>query len=176
MAEVVHVFADAVILDGRPYAAQVAGRQAGHIWEGWIEFAATDGSDVRRSPRETTQPDRNALAYWATGLSATYLEGAFQRALARPPRRVTTPRPAPRFDSPAPQPLAELLTGDGAVLNPFSVGAKGEELLRRELGALRGWHLRNIIRAYQLATDETDLQTLTEPELIELIVHGVQTA
>ena len=176
MAEVVHVFADPVTLDGRPYTAQVAGRQAGHIWEGWIEFAATDGSDVRRSPRETTQPDRNALAYWATGLSTTYLEGAFQRALAPSARRVTTPRPAPRFDSPAPRPLADLMAGDGAVLNPFSVGAKGEELLRRELGALRGWHLRNIIRAYELAPDATDLETLTEPELIELIVYGVQTA
>jgi hypothetical protein len=74
------VFGEPLFLDGHPYSAQVAGRQAGNVWEGWIEFAAADGSDVRRSPRETTQPDREALEYWATGLSPTYLEGAFRRA------------------------------------------------------------------------------------------------
>jgi hypothetical protein len=174
MAEVVHVFGEPVFLDGNPYSAQVAGRKAGHVWEGWIEFSAVDGSDTRRSPRETTQPDRDALAYWATGLSPTYLEGAFRRALEPPAPAARSVTPAARFDSPAPPPGTDLVEPARAVLDPFSVAAKGEELLRRELGALRGWHLRNIIRAYALVGADADLDSLSEPALVELIVRGVQ--
>jgi hypothetical protein len=176
MAEIVHVFDDPVLLNGAPYTAQVAGRPEGHVWEGWIEFAARDGSDRLRTPRETTQPDRAALVYWATGLSGTYLEGALRRALEPPPRRVVAPMPPPLFESPAPNPAADLFAADRAVLDPFSVGAKGEDLLRSELGALRGWHLRNIVRAYHLADDRIDLDAMTEPALVELIVSAVQAA
>ena len=176
MAEVVHVFGEPVFLNGNPYSAQVTGRRAGHVWEGWIEFAALDGSDVRRSPRETTQPDREALAYWATGLSPTYLEGAFRRALEPRARVVGAPPPEALFDAPAPHPVADIVSPDRAVLDPFSVGAKGEDLLRRELGALRGWHLRNIIRAYDLVEADVDLDGLSEPALIDLIVAAVQPA
>jgi hypothetical protein len=73
MAEVVHVFEAPLLLNGKPFTAQVAGRPHGHMWEGWIEFVARDGSDAVCTPRETTQPDRAALIYWATGLSGTYL-------------------------------------------------------------------------------------------------------
>ena len=176
MAEVVHVFDDPVLLDGAPYHAQVAGRPNGHIWEGWIEFAAADGSEALRTPRETTQPDRSALIYWATGLSGTYLEGALHRALNPLPARVVTSLPEPLFEAPAANPVDDLMAADRAVLDPFSVGAKGEDLLRRELGALRGWHLRNIIRAYRLAEDGLDLEALSEPALVERIVVAVRSA
>jgi hypothetical protein len=132
MAVVVHVFDTPVYVDGAAYRAQVAGRQAGHVWEGWIEFIALDGSDVRRTPRETTQPDWDALAYWAGGLSGTYLEGAMARAL-HPARRpiLRTPPPAAVFDAPArrePAPLAapvDVARAPGPhverpVLDPFS--------------------------------------------------------
>jgi len=33
-------------------------------------------------PVETTQPDAQAVLYWASGLTDTYLEGALERALA----------------------------------------------------------------------------------------------
>jgi hypothetical protein len=82
----------------------------------------------------------------------------------------------PFFDAPAPA-LAVASDPAGhadAVLDPFSVGAKGEHLLRQELGALRGWHLRNIIRAYGLADEESNLDALSEAELIEIIVAAVQ--
>jgi len=175
MSEVIHIFDISVVLDDVPYRAQVVGRPTGNIWEGWIEFESLDGSDVRRTGRETTQPNRDALTYWATGLSGTYLEGALLRALEPlivPPRM----QPAvPFFQAPAPgRPAAATRPTDRAVLNPFSVAAKGEELLRRELGALRGWHLRNIIRAYELADATTDLETLSEAQLIEIIVARVQ--
>ena len=48
-------------------------------WEGWLEFRSADGR-VLRTARETTQPNREALAYWASGLEPLYLEGAFARA------------------------------------------------------------------------------------------------
>jgi hypothetical protein len=179
MAQVVRVIDDRLLLDGVPYSAQVCGRPNGHLWEGWIEFIAADGSDVRRTPRETTQPDRDALVYWAQGLSMTYLEGAMARTLTR--LKVTVREvPKPYFDAPAPSPVVVGAHGepptevDRAVLDPFSVGAKGEHLLRAELGALRDWHLRNIIRAYDLADPSLDLERLSAPELIELIVAGVQ--
>ena len=107
MAEVVLVFDAAVLMDGKRYTVQVAGRPDGNIWEGWIEFLAEGGTDALRTPRETTQPDRDALQYWATGLSSTYLEGALNRALNPPSRRSVAPMPSPAFESPAPTPAGD---------------------------------------------------------------------
>jgi hypothetical protein len=51
-------------------------------WEGWLEFRPTSDADsILHTGRETRQPDRKALAYWASGLEAIYLEGAFARAI-----------------------------------------------------------------------------------------------
>lgn len=47
-------------------------------WAGRILFH--NGADVRRTGQETSQPNRDALAYWATGLEEVFLEGAFARA------------------------------------------------------------------------------------------------
>ena len=173
MAEVIRIFEPLIAEGDQHYRAQVCGRPAGTIWEGWIEFQIPEGEWVRTS-RETTQPDRDALEYWAGGLSTTYLEGALARALSPP---VTAPAPVrghPRFEGPAASVVAEPVVVERAVLNPFSVGAKGETVLRQELGALRGWHLRNIIRAYDLADSTEDLDVLSEAELIDVIVSAVQ--
>jgi hypothetical protein len=176
MAEVVFVFDESVRAGGVSYTAQVVGRRDRHMWEGWIEFEPSDDGEVLRTPRETTQPDRDALVYWATGLSPTYLEGALRRAIEPPPHRRVELLPEPYFDAPAPSPVAEVVATDRAVLDPFSVGAKGEDLLRRELGALADWHLRNIVREYELADPTLDLERLRQGELIELIVGAVQPA
>jgi hypothetical protein len=83
MAEVVVTFQDAVRgSDGHAYLAQVCARpgDTGN-WEGWLEFTPVSGGPVRRSPRETSQPNYPDLQYWAGGLSVTYLEGALERAL-----------------------------------------------------------------------------------------------
>ena len=53
--------------------------RADGTWEGWLEFRGWAG-DVRRTERETTQPSREALRYWASGLEHVYLEGALARA------------------------------------------------------------------------------------------------
>jgi hypothetical protein len=50
-------------------------------WEGWLEFYPDDDiSTVLRTARETTQPNRTAVEYWASGLEPLYFEGAFERA------------------------------------------------------------------------------------------------
>jgi hypothetical protein len=178
MAHVVRVVDDPIYLNReQAYRAQVCGRPNGHIWEGWIEFIAADGSIVRRTPRETTQPDRDALVYWSQGLSATYLEGALARTFTN--IKVTMrDMPKPFFEGPEESPVTEREYGptevNRAILDPFSVGAKGENLLRQELGALRAWHLRNIIRTYNLADEAVDVESMTEPQLVELIVAAVQ--
>jgi len=52
------------------------------MWEGWLEFVpASADLSVLRTSRETTQPDRRALDYWASGLEPLYLAGAFERAV-----------------------------------------------------------------------------------------------
>ena len=57
-----------------------AGREDG-TWEGWLEFRPVAGlAPARRTGRETSQPNREALAYWASGLEPIYIEGAFARA------------------------------------------------------------------------------------------------
>jgi hypothetical protein len=66
--------------DGGAYVARAYGRlRDDGLWEGWIQFERPDGGAVR-TERETTQPNRADLLYWANGLTPVYLEGAFQRA------------------------------------------------------------------------------------------------
>lgn len=173
MAEVVLEFTEPVIADGRAYMAQVCGRPAENVWEGWIEFEAADG-EVLRTARETTQPDRAALEYWASGLSMTYLEGAFTRALNPSLILSSEVVATPHFDGPAPAVITEeAVVPERAVLDPFSVAEKGEAILRQELSALHAWRLRDIIRAYELVDPAVDVDALTQAELIELIVSKV---
>lgn len=65
---------------GREYDVLVYGRRAQGTWEGWLEFHPITGGLVLRTERETTQPSREALEYWATALEHTDFEGAFGRA------------------------------------------------------------------------------------------------
>jgi len=168
--------------DNHAYAAHVCGREtdAGR-WEGWIEVHPDGGGAPVRTPRETTQPKRSALEYWATGLTATYLEGALERAL-RPSPAGGSPGPAPRpaFDGPAPHPPeAKPLTAAssvGALLDPFAAYAhQGEEILLQELGAMDQGHLRKIARAHGLGSEEQILRTPDRRSLAALIVSEVRS-
>lgn len=50
-------------------------------WIGWLEFDPEDASKpALRTEQETSQPNRTAVEYWATGLEPVYFEGAFERA------------------------------------------------------------------------------------------------
>ena len=68
--------------DGVNYEVFAYGRpREDGTWEGWLEFHPEGGSaPVLRTERETSQPNRDALAYWASGLERVYFEGAFTRA------------------------------------------------------------------------------------------------
>src|SRR5438132_3980876 len=51
---------------------------------GWLEFHPTDErKSVLRTEQETSQPNRIAVEYWASGLEPICLEGAFARAQGR---------------------------------------------------------------------------------------------
>lgn len=88
MADLIHTHSARVSgRDGTLYEARVYGEaERGGTWKGWLEFrpasASATGGDagVLRTGRETTQPDRRAVDYWAGGLQPIYLEGALARA------------------------------------------------------------------------------------------------
>ena len=176
MAEVLVEFAEAVSSeDGKTYTARACGSEMPDgKWQGWIEFVPQDGGDPLRSARETTQPNRQDTEYWATGLTPVYLEGSLRRTRHRPVRPLAREIAPPHFDGPA----ASFVVQDGAtesVLDPFSVYRKGEALLRRQLSALAGWHLVNIIRRYKLAQEDAAILNAREPsQLVELIINAVR--
>jgi hypothetical protein len=67
--------------EGIVYAAKTyAAPQSDGTWAGWLEFTPEAGDGpVLRTERETTQPSRDAVLYWATGIEPVYLQGAFER-------------------------------------------------------------------------------------------------
>jgi len=177
LAEVLLEYAEAVTSeDGKNYTVRACGApMADGRWQGWLEFIPLGEGEPFRSSRETTQPNRGDAEYWASGLTYVYLEGALHRALNRPARPLARPVEPPFFDRPAESFIVKD-DATGAVLDPFSVYRKGEALLRRQLSALAGWHLVNIIRYYDLSSEDPALLAAREPaQLVELIIDGVRT-
>jgi hypothetical protein len=73
--------------DGTSYFVQaMTRRRDDNLWEGWLVFTpAKGGGEPVASGRETTQPNRDAMMYWAQGLSRVYLMGALERSLVPTP-------------------------------------------------------------------------------------------
>ena len=71
--------------DGTTYGVRSYGEERDDgTWIGWIEFEPEDPEEVTlTTDQETSQPNRTAVEYWATGLEAVYFEGAFERAHAK---------------------------------------------------------------------------------------------
>jgi hypothetical protein len=180
MAEVLVKFSEPIRgSDQRLYRAQVCGGIAEDgLWEGWIEF--TDGGEAIRSGRETEQPNRADLLYWAEGLSYTYLEGALDRARREGATAQSQPQTedaTPAFDGPALGDRAVPVAAASevrAILNPFTVYAEGEEILRRQLNALSRDQVKNIGVAYQLGVDPLDT-TSSRAALAAAIVARVRS-
>ena len=84
MIDLVHMDQPVRAQDRSEWMARILGRQDGPShWVGWIEFRSTrPPMRVVHTDRETTQPNREDLVYWTTGLSMVYLEGALARARA----------------------------------------------------------------------------------------------
>ena len=169
--------------DGTLYVARAAGAVFdGPSWQGWIEFIPAAGGPPLRTSRETTQPNRVDLEYWATGLTPVYLEGALARAIEAsskgPARALDTDVPASAiFDGPAELRHRHSTAHEPgtAVLDPFSVYRKGEALLRSQLLALSPWHLANIVLEYELAVvDREWLEAQSSASLAEIIVREVR--
>jgi hypothetical protein len=164
--------------DGRQFEVRACGRERENgQWEAWLEFVNARTGEVLRTQRETTQPNLTDTTYWATGLTPVYLEGALERILYSPAPKEAEPLPAPHFDGPAPRGRAKSshLADRDPVLDPFSVYEKSPDRLAQELTALRGWHLRQIIRDFGLVDEgEVRLEELTEPELGSLILQRVR--
>jgi hypothetical protein len=172
MAEVLLRFSEPIEgEDGGVYDAQACGAPAENdLWQGWIEFVprAVNAPPLRTS-RETTQPNRTDLSYWATGLSVVYLQGALRRATTPPARRPPPPELTPYFTEPAPAPRPVVSDAPRAILDPFATYAQGEDVLRQELGALDETHLRNILRRYG-ARSADELDAMSPAELRHAIV------
>lgn len=82
MAEKVHEFANKIAGPaGTAYVVRAFAEKRGHIWIGWLEFRPAKGKGkTLRTGEETSQPNKEAVEYWATGLELVYLEGALERA------------------------------------------------------------------------------------------------
>lgn len=76
---------EVIAADGTAYTIRSYGEErADGTWAGWLQF---DPIDVTKptltTEQETSQPNRTAIEYWATGLEPVYFEGAFERAQDR---------------------------------------------------------------------------------------------
>jgi hypothetical protein len=94
--EIIHEYLPRVRIQGIEYGVQAHGAErADGTWIGWLEFApvAPTGGNapILATTQETSQPNREALEYWAAGLEPIYLEGAISRA-ARARKRGSTGR------------------------------------------------------------------------------------
>ena len=85
MAELLQEYATVVTgPDDTTYTVRSYGEErADGTWIGWLQFQPSDPTRPTLSTdQETSQPNRVAVEYWATGLEAVYFEGAFERAQA----------------------------------------------------------------------------------------------
>jgi hypothetical protein len=169
---------------GKMYFAEAVGREvAGGLWEGWLEFIPRgDGSNHLESGRETTQPNRADLEYWAQGLTKVYLEGALIRAvsLAATPAEAREDGESADFRGPAlpgaPPRRRRAPMSPRPILDPFQVYAQGESVLRSELNALSRDHLEAIAAAYDLTgtTSASGGKSANTSAIVDAIVEGVR--
>ncbi len=83
MAELLQEYAGTVTgPDDTTYVVRSYGEERlDGTWIGWLEFEPNDADKpTLQTDQETSQPNRGAVEYWATGLEPVYFEGAFARA------------------------------------------------------------------------------------------------
>ena len=178
MPEVLVVFdAQLTGTGGRHWSAQACGGIANDgLWEGWLEFLPLDADESPvRTARETEQPNRDALQYWAQGLTAVYLDGALARALAPDVTAIRrTVEAQPVFEGPAhPVRAGTERAPTRAVLDPFGVYQEGEDVLIAQLGALDTARLRDLAVEYGFSSRLAGADAGRE-ELTARILAGVR--
>lgn len=170
MSELIHTHSSTITgVGGRTYRAHVMGTERENgSWEARIVFDPVAGTGPELSTdRETTQPNRTDLEYWASGLEPAYIEGALARALRAAGKQAAGTAPEPAAAGRA-RPEAH------AILDPYDVFSQGEETLREELSALHLQHLQNIVLAYGFAEPHDPRMTSDEQGLRELIIRRVR--
>ena len=81
MAELIQQFKEPIRYQDQNYVVRAYGEQNRNVWIGWLQFHPFDDTlPTLRTDEETSQPDRGALAYWASGLEQIYFDGAIMRA------------------------------------------------------------------------------------------------
>jgi hypothetical protein len=177
MADVLKSYDAPVVNAQGRYHARAVGRLADdNMWEGWFEFEPLDDdSPVVVGPVESRQPEPHDLAYWATGITPVYLEGALERALKPLTVRVRVPEVAVS-DAPARREHVVHVAParPDAVLDPFEIGSRSLDVLRQELGALNRPRLLNIIAAYDLNPAGEDISWMTDAQLVTFIVTATE--
>ena len=83
--------------NGVGYSVFLYGRsRPGDTWQGWLVFERSNDGKRFATDVETTQPNADAVLYWASGLSHAYFDGALERALrSRQADRHAVSAPAP---------------------------------------------------------------------------------
>jgi hypothetical protein len=80
--------------DADEYVVLLYGRdRPGDTWQGWLVFVRQRDNRRFATPVESTQPNAEAIIYWSSGLTNTYLDGALRRAMD--PSAVIPQPPAP---------------------------------------------------------------------------------
>src|SRR5688572_7118210 len=110
-------------------------------WEGWLEYVPFDESEVLLTRIETTQSNRSALERWAAALTDTYVQGAFQRAVAATPDLLGSHVVARRAD------VAAIASATTDLPDPFELIQLGTDRMRARLNALPRVTLLSIIAA-----------------------------
>jgi len=177
MAEVLKSYTEPVLDGSGRYHARAVGRLADDgMWDGWLEFESLDDDrPVVVGPVETRQPEAHDLAYWSSGLTPVFLEGALKRALnpltvhVRVHERPVSSEPAPRVRT-----VAAASVRPEAVLDPFDIGGRNLDLLRQQLHALNRPRLLNIIAAYELNPAGEDITWMTDAQLVTFIVTATE--
>ena len=171
--------------DGRRFFAHAAGKETDTgLWEGWLEFVPLDdSSEAFCSERETTQPNRKNLDYWAQGLTVVYLQGALARATtpkSMPRQKVEGQTEASRFSAPrqVSRPPSNSSFKPRPILDPYAVYAQGEHILRSELGALSPEQVETIATAYGFTPPREvgDSGARSGRDLVDTVVNGVRSA
>jgi hypothetical protein len=86
MLDLAHHYEELLTSPKGTYRARVYGEQLDNgRWAGWLVFVPVGGGRLIATEHETTQATLADLAYWGSGLTEVYLQGALDRALALQP-------------------------------------------------------------------------------------------
>ncbi|HEX7705039.1 MAG TPA: hypothetical protein VF701_01130 [Thermoanaerobaculia bacterium] len=157
---------------GEKYTVYVYGRtRPGDNWKGWLVFERHSDGTRLSTGVETTQPNAEAVTYWATGLSTAYFEGALNRAQSPPSK----PRSATVVAAPPHRTLSEI---ERAVVACFSRRHRTRLQTRSIMDDLPDAHA-DVVRALEDLEKQGGLlvrQTEEGTDWVLLTENGVEAA